>query len=130
MLKGFLLLPFVTVIPVIAPLWAPIGNWGPDSRAQVGEVALPELSPQQWRTLLQQQGTDHQRLHIDLGLGVDYGRVFNVTVRNGTGYSDIDRSIAHWIAANWKLAPWFVGHEGYVVSFDVDPSLRRIVFSK
>ena len=75
-------------------------------------------------------GESRQRLHIDLGLGVDYGRVFNVTVRNGTGYSDIDRSIAHWIAANWKLAPWFVGHEGYVVSFDVDPSLRRIVFSK
>jgi len=128
MFKRFLLVPFAAVMPVIAPLWAPTGDFVPGNRAQVGEVPLPELSQQQWKVLLRQEGADHQRLHIDVGLAVDHGRVSNVTVRNGTGYPDIDRAIVNWIAANWRLASWFVGQENYVVSLDVDPALRQVVF--
>jgi hypothetical protein len=128
MLKKLFALPFAAVIPAIVPLWAPTGDYAPGSQAQVGEVSLPELSGQNWRTLVERQGADHQPLHIDVGLSVDYGRVWNVYVRNGTGYPDIDRAIVRWISSNWRLAPWFVGNQGYVVSLDVDPALRRVVF--
>jgi hypothetical protein len=128
MLRKLFAVPLVAVIPVIVPLWAPTGDYTPGSRAQVGEVPLPELSRQEWSTLVQRQGADHQPLHIDVGLSVDYGKVWNVHVLNGTGYPDIDRAIVSWIAWNWRLAPWFVGHSGYVASLDVDLANRQIVF--
>jgi hypothetical protein len=113
---------------VTAPLWVRVAGRVPGGPVQVGQVALPELSAQQWRMLLQQQGAERQPLHIAVGFGVDNGRVSNVHVRNGTGYPDVDRAIVHWIATNWKLAPWFVGQEHFVVSLEVDPALRQVVF--
>jgi hypothetical protein len=127
MRKNFLLLS-VAAIPVIAPLWAPIRGTTPGRRAQVGEVPLPQLTPQQWQLLLQRQSADQKRLRIDLALSVDRGRVYDVTVRTGSDYPNIDSAIVNWIAANWKLAPWFVGGEDYVVSLEVDPTLRQVVF--
>jgi hypothetical protein len=126
MRKSFLALSFAA-IPVVAPLWAPSGDFV-SGRKQVGEVPLPQLTPQQWKTLLQQQGADQKRLHIDLDLSIDCGRVTDVTVRSGSHYPDIDRAIANWIAANWKLAPRFRGGEHYIVSLDIDPTLRQVVF--
>jgi hypothetical protein len=126
MRDSFLFLSFA-VIPVIAPLWAPIGGTTP-GRAQVGEVALPQLTSQQWELLLQRQGADQKRLRIDVRLSVNRGRVYNVSVRNGSDYPDIDGAIVNWIAANWKLAPWFVGGEHFIVSLDIDPTLRQVVF--
>jgi hypothetical protein len=126
MRKSLLLLSFA-VIPVTAPLWAPIGGTTPGRRDQVGEVPLPQLTPQQWKML---QGADQERLRIDVRISVDRGRVYNVTVRRGSDYPDIDRAIVSWIEANWKLASWFVGGEDYVVSLDVDPALRQIVLRK
>jgi hypothetical protein len=115
---------------VIAPLWVKVAGREPGGPVQVGKVALPELSLQQWRMLLQQHGTERQLLHIDVEFGVEDGRLSNVSVRKGTGYPDVDRTIIHWIATNWKLAPWFVGQEHFVVSLEVDPALRQVVFSK
>jgi hypothetical protein len=127
--KNFLLLSFAA-IPVIAPLWAPIRGTTPGRHAQVGEVPLPQLTTQQWEMLLQRQDADKKRLRIDVRLSVDRGRVYNVIVRSGSDYPDIDRAIVNWIAANWKLAPWFVGGEDYVVSLDLDPALRQVVLRK
>ena len=115
---------------VIAPLWVKVAGREPGGPVQVGKVALPELSPQQWRMLLQQHGTERQPLHIDVEFGVEDGRLSNVIVRNGTGNPGVDRTIIHWIATNWKLAPWFVGQQHFVVGLEVDPSLRQVVFSK
>jgi hypothetical protein len=124
--KSFLGLSFAA-IPVIAPLWAPSGGFVP-GRKQVGEVPLPQLTAQQWKILPQQQGADQKRLHIDVDLTVDHGRIAKATVRSASDYPDIDRAIVNWIAANWKLAPWFVGGEHFIVSLDVDPALRQVVF--
>jgi hypothetical protein len=126
MRKRFLALSFAA-IPVVTPLWAPSGDFVP-GRKQVGEVPLPELTPQQWKTLLQQRGADQKRLQIDLDLSIDCGRVTGVTVRSGSHYPDIDSAIANWIAANWKLSRWFRGGEHYIVSLDVDPALHRVIF--
>jgi hypothetical protein len=115
---------------MIAPLWAPVRGSTPGRRAQVGEVPLPQFTSQQWKLLLQQQGADQKQLRIDVRLSVDRGRVYSVTVLRGSDYPDIDRTIVNWIAANWKLASWFVGGEDYVVSLDVDPALRQVVFRK
>lgn len=125
MLKRLFALPLAAVIPAVVPLVAPTGDAVP-GRVQVGEVSLPKLSSHEWESLARRQ----EPLHIDVELSVYYGRVWNVFARNGTGYPDIDRAIVHWIAANWKLAPWFAGHDGYVVSLDIDPALRQIVFRK
>jgi hypothetical protein len=32
--------------------------------------------------------------------------------------------------AQRELARWFIGQENYVVSFDVDPALPQVVYSK
>jgi hypothetical protein len=125
MLKKLFALPFAAVIPAIVPITAPTGDAVPN-RVQVGHVLLPKLSSREWETIAGRQ----EPLHIDVQLSVYYGRVWNVFTRNGTGYPDIDRAIVHWIAANWKLAPWFAGHDGYVVSLDIDPAARQIVFRK
>jgi hypothetical protein len=126
MRKSFLRLSFAA-IPALAPLWAPNGSVVP-GHMPVGEVSLPQLTQQQWKMLLQQQGRDQKRLHIDVDLSVDHGRIAKATVRSGSDYPDIDRAIVNWIAANWKLAPWFVGGEHFIVSLDIDPALRQVVF--
>jgi hypothetical protein len=127
MLRKLFAVPLVAVIPVIVPLWAQTGGYV-TNKQQVGEVPLPELTSHEWKMLVQRQGADHQPLHIDVRLSVDYGRVSNVYLRNGTGYPDIDRAIAHWITSNWKLARWFPGRQDYVVLLDVAPANRQIVF--
>lgn len=115
---------------VIAPLWVKVAGREPGGPVEVGKVALPELSPQQWGMLLHQRGAEGQSLHIDVEFAVEDGRLSGVTVRNGTGFPDVDRTIIHWIATNWKLAHWFAGQEHFVVSLEVDPALRQVVFSK
>jgi hypothetical protein len=127
---GLLFWPKPVDAAVIAPLWVKVAGREPGGPVQVGKVALPELSPQQWRTLLHQREAEGQSLHIDVEFTVEDGRLSNVTVRNGTGYPDVDRTIIHWIATNWKLARWFVGQEHFVVSLEVDPTLRQVVFAK
>jgi hypothetical protein len=125
-LKNFLRLSFAA-IPGLAPLWAPNGEIAP-GQMPVGKVSLPQLTQQQWKMLVQQQGADRKRLRIAVDLVIDHGRIAKATVRNGSDYPDIDRAIVHWIATNWRLAPWFVGGEHYIVSLDIDPTLRQVVF--
>jgi hypothetical protein len=127
-LKNFLRLSFAA-IPGLTPLWAPNGDLAP-GQEPVGQVSLPQLTQQQWKMILQQQGEVRKRLRIAVDLVIDRGRIAKATVRNGTDYPDIDRAIVHWIAANWKLAPWFLGGEHYIVSLDIDPTLRQVVFPK
>ena len=109
MRKSFLLLSFA-VIPVIAPLWGPTSEFISGSRAQVREVPLPQLTPQQWKMLLQRQGVDQKRLHIGVGLSLDHGRVYTVTVRSvlagplRLGYLDSGRRAQHYLSTlNWEL---------------------------
>jgi hypothetical protein len=127
MFRSFLLLPF-SAIATLVPLWAPTGDFVPGSYVQVANVPLPKLSPQQWEMLRHNKGIDQKPLPIDVGLSVDHGRIYDVFVRHGTGYPGIDRAIVNWIQANWKTASWFVGHEDYVVTLDVDPARRQVVF--
>jgi hypothetical protein len=128
MLQSFLLLP-LSVIPVIVPLRAQLGEWMlPSSYLQVAEVPLPQLSSQQWEMLRQQRGADRKALRLDVTLSVYHGQVYGVNVLRGTGYPDIDSTIVKWIATKWKTASWFgVGTEN-AVSFDVDPTLRQVRF--
>jgi hypothetical protein len=131
MLQSFLLLP-LSVIPVIVPLSAQLGEWvlpSASSYVQVAKVPLPQLSSQQWEMLRQQQGADRKPLRLHVALSVYQGHVYGVHVlRGGIGYPGIDSTIVNWIAANWKTASWFgVGTEN-VVSFDVDPTLRQVRF--
>jgi hypothetical protein len=35
-----------------------------------------------------------------------------------------------WIEANWKTYPWFAGGDSYVISMNVDPAIRQVVFRK
>ena len=74
---------------------------------------------------------DHlQPLRIDLNLAVRYGKVYNVSVRRGTGRDEIDKTIVKWIEANWKTYPWFAGGDTFVISMNVDPTIRQVVFRK
>jgi len=65
-----------------------------------------------------------------VNLAVRDGRVYSVAVRRGTGHHDIDRTIVKWIEANWKTYPWFAGGDSYVISMNVDPAIRQVVFRK
>jgi hypothetical protein len=97
---------------------------------EVAKVHMPQLAPLQWEQLREQQGGHFQPLRIDLNLGVRYGKVFNVSVRWGTRHNDIDRTIVKWIEANWKTYPWFAGGDSFVISMNVDPAIRQVVFRK
>jgi hypothetical protein len=125
--NSFFLLP-LSVIPMIAPLTAPSGDITPASQVQVAKVPLPELSLQQWNMLRQQQGADSKPLPLDVQLSVDHGQVYDVNVRRSTGYPDVDTAVVNWIQTNWKTASWFVGGDDFVVSFNVNPAVRQIVF--
>ena len=127
MLNTFFLLP-LAVIPMFAPLTAQVGDETPSAHVQVAKVPLPELSLQQWNMLRQQQGSNSGPLKLDVGLSIDHGQVYDVTVRHSTGYPTIDTAIVSWIQTNWKTHSWFAGGDDYVVSFAVDPAVRQIVF--
>jgi hypothetical protein len=105
-------------------LVAPAGN------VEVAKVHMPQLSPLQWELLRQQQGGHYQPLRIDVNLAVRYGKVYSVSVRRGTGHDDIDKTIVKWIEANWTTYPWFAGGDSYVISMNVDPAIRQVVFRK
>jgi hypothetical protein len=127
MLNSLFLLP-LSVIPMFAPLTAPSGDITPTAQVQVAKVPLPQLSRQQWNMLRQLQGANSKPLRLEVDLSVDHGRVYDANVRSSTGYPDIDRAVVNWIQTNWKTASWFAGGDDYVVSFDVDPAARQIVF--
>jgi hypothetical protein len=127
MLNNLFLLP-LSVIPMFAPLTGPSGDITPSAHVQVAKVPLPELSLQQWNMLRQQQGADSKPLPLDVQLSVDHGQVYDVNVRRSTGYPDVDTAVVNWIQTNWKTASWFAGGDDYVVSFDVNPAVRQIVF--
>ena len=91
---------------------------------------MPQLASLQWELLRQQQGGHYQPLRIDLNLAIRLGKIYNVTVRHGTGHDDIDRTIAKWIETNWKTYPWFAGRDNFVISMNVDPAIRRVLFRK
>jgi hypothetical protein len=128
MLNNLFLLP-LAAIPMFAPLTAQVGDETPSAHVQVATVPLPELSREQWNTLRQLQGEDSTPLHLQVKLSVDHGQVYDVSVRRSTGYNDVDTAIVNWITANWKTDSWFVGGDDYVVSFDVNPATRQIVFN-
>ena len=103
---------------------APAGN------VDVAKVHMPQLAPWQWDSLRQQQGAHFKPLRIDVNLAVDHGKVYAVTVRRGTGHGDIDKTIVQWIQNNWKTYPWFAGGDQFVVSLNVDPAIRQVIFRK
>jgi hypothetical protein len=127
MLNTLFLLPFA-VIPTFAPLTAHVGDITPSAHVQIAKVPLPELSREQWNMLRQQQGADSTRLQLEVNLSVNHGQVYDVNVRRSTGYPDVDTTVVNWITANWKTDLWFIGGDDYVVSFDVNPATRQIVF--
>lgn len=123
MVKRFSLLVFLLT-------WFVALNASAGGRVTVAKVPMPQLAPLQWELLREQQGDHLQPLRIDLNLAVRYGKVYNVSVRRGTGHDDIDKTIAKWIEANWKTYPWFAGGETFVISMNVDPTIRQVVFPK
>jgi hypothetical protein len=95
---------------------------------EIAKVRMPELTSSEWALLRQEQGSNPQIVPVDVNLGVDRGVVYAVSIRHGSGYQEIDNTIVNWIASNWRTDNWFRGGEAYVVSLDVDPVLRRVVF--
>jgi hypothetical protein len=95
---------------------------------EIAKVRMPELTSSEWALLRQEQGSNPQIVPVDVNLGVDRGVVYAVSIRHGSGYPEIDNTIVNWIASNWRTDNWFRGGEGYVVSLDVDPVLRHVVF--
>ena len=88
------------------------------------------VSPLQWEMLRQQQGTHLRPLPVDVSLAIYNGRVTDATIRRGTGYSDIDKTIVTWIETRWKTHSWFGGGRNFVISLNVDPAIRQIVFRR
>jgi hypothetical protein len=127
MLNSLFLLP-LAVVPMFAPLTAQVGDITPSAHVQVAKVPLPELSRQQWNMLRQLQGANSAPLQLEVNLSINHGQVYDVNVRRSTGYTDIDAAVVNWIQTHWKTDSWFVGGDDYVVSFDVNPANRQIVF--
>ena len=99
-------------------------------KVEVAKVPMPQLAPLQWELLRQQQGGHYQPIRIDLNLTIRYGKVYSVSVRRGTGHGDIDKTIVKWIEANWTAHAWFAGGDNFVISMNVDPAIRQVVFPK
>jgi hypothetical protein len=97
---------------------------------EVAKVPMPQLAPLQWELLRQQQGGHYKPIRIDLNLAIRLGKIYSVSVRQGTGHDDIDKTIAKWVETNWKTYPWFAGGDHYVISMNVDPAIRRVVFPR
>jgi hypothetical protein len=91
---------------------------------------MPQLAPLQWELLRQQQSGHYQPLRIDVNLAIRYGKTYGVSVRHGTGHGDIDKAIVKWIQANWETYPWFAGGDSFVISMNIDPAIRRVVFRR
>jgi hypothetical protein len=102
----------------------------PAGTEEVAKVPMPQLAPLQWELLRQQQGGHFQPLRIDLNLAIRLGEIYSVSVRRGTGRDDIDKTIVKWVQANWRTYPWFAGEDHYVISMNVDPAVRQVVFPK
>jgi hypothetical protein len=122
MLKRFYLLAFSLV-------WFLAFNEPADS-VEVAKVILPQLSPLQWEMLREQQGDHLRPLPVDVSLAIYNGKVSAATIRRGSGYSDIDQTIVTWIETRWKTHTWFGGGNNFVISLNVDPTTRRIVFRR
>jgi hypothetical protein len=97
---------------------------------EVAKVPMPQLAPLQWELLRQQQGGHYQPLRIDLNLAIRLGTIYSVSIRRGTGHDDIDKTIVEWVQANLRTYPWFAGGDHYVISMNVDPAVRQVVFPK
>jgi hypothetical protein len=95
---------------------------------EIGRVRLPELTSAEWAMLRQEQGANRQIVPIAVNVAVNHGTVYAVSMRQGSGYPEIDHAIIHWITANWRTALWFRGGDSYVVNLDIDPVLRHVVF--
>jgi hypothetical protein len=98
------------------------------SYIEVAKVRMPELTSSEWALLSQLQGSNPQIVPVDVNLAVNRGVVYAVSMRHGSGYPDIDDAIVNWIASNWRTDNWFKGGDAYVVSLDIDPVLRHVVF--
>ena len=99
-------------------------------KVDVARVPMPQLTPLQWELLRQQQGGHYRPLPIMVNLAIRYGKVYNVSVRRGTGHDDIDKTIVKWIEAKWTTYPWFAGGDNFVISLSVDPAIRQVIFPK
>ena len=95
---------------------------------EIAKVRMPELTSSEWALLRQEQGSNPQIVPVDVNLAVDHGIVYAVSIRHGSGYPEVDNTIVNWIASNWRTDNWFKGGDAYVVSLDVDPVIRRVVF--
>ena len=102
----------------------------PAGSVEVAKVILPQLSPLQWEMLRQQRGDHLRPLPVDVRLAIYNGKVSDATIRRGTGYSDIDKTIVTWIETRWKTHTWFGGGSNFVISLNVDPAVRQIVFRR
>ena len=94
----------------------------------IGRVPMPELTSSEWAMIHQQQGPNPEIIPVDVNLAVNHGVVYGVSIRNGSGYPQIDNTIVRWIANKWNTDNWFRGGDSYVVSLDVDPVLHHVVF--
>jgi hypothetical protein len=94
----------------------------------IARVPMPELTSSEWAMLHQQQGANPQIVPVALNLAVDHGVVYGVSIRHGSGYPDIDRTIVNWVTNNWRTDIWFKGGDSYVVCLDIDPELHHVVF--
>jgi hypothetical protein len=95
---------------------------------EIAKVRMPELTSSEWAFLSQLQGSNPQIVPVDVNLAVNRGVIYAVSIRHGSGYPNIDHAIVNWIASNWRTDNWFKGGDAYVVSLDVDPVLRHVVF--
>jgi hypothetical protein len=102
----------------------------PASSVEVARVPLPQLAPLQWELLRQQQGGHFHALPIDLNLAIRNGKILSVSVRRGTGHNDIDKTIVKWVESNWTTYPSFAGGNSFVISMNVDPAIRKVVFRR
>ena len=117
--------------PLLALLLVSFVAFGASAgNVEVAKVPMPQLGSLQWELLRRQQGGHYQPLRIDLNLAIRLGKIYSVTVRHGTGHDDIDKTIVKWVEANWKTYPWFAGGDHFVISMNVDPAIRQVVFPK
>jgi hypothetical protein len=65
-----------------------------------------------------------------VNLAIRLGTIYSVSIRRGTGHDDIDKTIVEWVQANLRTYPWFAGGDHYVISMNVDPAVRQVVFPK
>jgi hypothetical protein len=121
-MKKRLFLLSLSVCSLIFASGAPAGY------VEIAKVRMPELTSSEWALLGQVQGSNPQIVPVDINLAVNRGVVYAVSIRHGSGYPDIDRAIVNWIASNWRTDNWFKGGDAYVVSLDIDPVIRHVVF--